>query len=181
MMPATPDGRDVKSERVIRLAKALPNLVIAHCAGAQYTLLGRLDDQHQGSGPFVLVRRHVPRRTNQARNVHIVPTGMHDEHFISCDRVCLLCTRRVFEPGFFFYRQTVHVSSHHDQRPVTVLKHRDHAGATHAFGHVEASQAEFHGHASRRFGLNRRQLGITVEMIEQLGEVLVVVSLGRSR
>jgi hypothetical protein len=156
---------------------ALPNLVIAHRAGAQHTLLGGLDQQHQCPGPFVFVRRHVPRRTNQARNVHIVPTGVHDEYFVARDRIYLLCARLVLEPGLFFYRKPVHIGSHHDQRTVTILEHCDNTSATHALGYVEARQTELHGHPPRRFCLNCRQLRIAVKMIEQRCKVLVVVTL----
>ena len=116
-------------------------------------------------------------RADETRDVHVVPAGVHDKHFVARDRVDLARARRVLEPGLFLDRQTIHVGAHHDQRPFAVLEHGNDTRTTDAFGHLEARQAQLHGHATSRLMFDRRQLGIAVEMIEQRRQVLVVVSL----
>jgi len=82
-------GRHVECQRVIRLAETLPEIVVLHCSRAEYAFLGRLHNEHERAIPVILALGHAACRTDQAGDVHVVPTGMHREHLIAGDRVFL--------------------------------------------------------------------------------------------
>ena len=109
--------------------------------------------------------------------MHIVAAGVHRENFVAGNRIDLLRARGIRQPGFFLNGQPVHIGPHHDQRPLAVFQHCDHARAANALGHVETGETEFHRHATGRFMLDRGQLGVAMKVIEQVSEMLVVVLL----
>ena len=148
-------GRNVKREGIIRCAKTLPEFVFTHGTRANYTLLRGLHHQHQGSSPLILVRSHMTRGTNEARDVHIVSAGMHYKYLIAGNRVDLLRTGCIFEARLFFDRQAVHIGTHHDERTVAIFQHRHNARATDALSHVKARETEFHRHATCSLMLDR--------------------------
>ncbi len=140
---------DVKCERIIRLTESLPDLVLTHHPCAQTAFFGRLHEEHQGAAPVVPARRHLPGRADQARDMHVVPAGVHGKDFVPGDRVDLRLTRSVLETRLLLDRQAVHVRTHHDERTIAILHHCDNAGAADVFSDLEASRTQLRGHARR--------------------------------
>jgi hypothetical protein len=119
----------------------------------------------------------VPRGSDQARDVHVVAAGMHDEDLVARDRVDLLVARFVRQAGSFFDWQTVHVGAHHDQRPAAVLHHRDNAGAADPLRYLEASCAKFGSHSPSGLHFDQRQFRVAMEVIPECAKVRVVIFL----
>ena len=165
----------MESQREIGLSESLPDIVVAHRPRAKHALLGRLHDEHQRALPFILARNHLPRCSDEARDVHVVSASVHYEHRITGDRILLPRTRGVLQTRLLFDRKTVHVSAHHDERAVTVLQYGNNSRAANAFGDLESSQAKLHRHTPGSFRFNCRQLRVAVEVIEQPGEIFVVI------
>ena len=167
----------MKTECVVGLAEALPEPVCLHRPRAEHPFLGRLHDQDELAAPFVGALGHLPRRANQARDVHIVTAGMHRVDQVARDRVFLLLARGVLESRFFLDRQAVHVGAHHHRRAIAVFQHGNDAGAADVLGHVEARDTQLLGHALRGFRLDERQLGIAMKVVEQRPQIRVVIFL----
>ena len=106
--------------------------------------------------------------------MNVVAAGMHHAHLVAVPVDGGRC-RGVRKTGLFDHRQAVHVGPHHHQRPISVLKHGDHAGAADVLRHLEADGAQFFGHARGGLVLHQRQLGIAVKMIPEVGQVAVVI------
>ena len=73
---------DVKRERVVWSAESSPKIIVAHHPRTKPALFGRLYNKHERSVPLINSRNHLASRSNKARNVHIMPTGMHHRYRI---------------------------------------------------------------------------------------------------
>ena len=79
----------MKRQREIRLAKPIPNAIGLHGGGPEHAFLGGLHDEHQCATPGVLVSRHLARRADQARDVHVMTASVHREHRVARNRIDL--------------------------------------------------------------------------------------------
>ena len=153
----------------------LPHTIVLHrfCPG-RLPFLGRLGQQHQRSRPFISMVCHVSGSTDKRRDMNVVTTRMHDGHKVTLDRF-LHDAGSIRKPRLFPYWQAIHVGSHHNQGTRTVFQNTDYARATNARRHVVPQCLHFVSHASRRFELNKRQLWVRVEVLEQRTKSLLVV------
>ena len=85
--------------------------------------------------------------------------------------------RRVVEPGLLVHRQPVHVGAHHHRGPVAVLQQRDDAGAADPLVTSKPASRSSRARRAAVCVLHHRQLGMPVEVEEQLSQVGVVVRL----
>ena len=108
--------------------------------------------------------------------MHIVATGMH-HRLLDPVAVGLPGRRGIGETGLLTQRQAVHVGADHDCRAVTIPQDGDDARTAHARGDVIAERRKLCGHPRGGLHLEARQFRIAVEMVEQGGEVQVVVAL----
>ena len=88
---------DVERHCVIWLTEPLPEVIGHHRCSTQHAFLCRLANQHQRALPLIALFCHELCGPDQAGDVHVVATGMHDKHFIAVG-VDLFRPRRIGEP-----------------------------------------------------------------------------------
>lgn len=128
-----------------------------------------LEEGDEGAAPGVLVVGEDLRGAEQAGDVDVVSTRVHDRHVLAVltgggDR------RGVRQASGLPHRQRVHVSTQEDAGPVTVRQDADDARAADLAGDVEATGLEPIGRGAGRLRLLVRQFGVRVQVLVELLE-----------
>ncbi len=106
--------------------------------------------------------------------MHVVAAGVHHRLLHARD-VDLLRARGVRKARSFEDGQSVHVRAQHHGRPLAVLQNRDETRSTDLLRHVVAETVQLYSESLGGLHLEKGELGIAVEVQEQLFEVVVVV------
>ena len=115
---------------------------------------------------------HISGSTDKRRDMNIMTTRMHHGHKVTLD--CFLHDAGSIKARLFPYWQAIHVGSHHNQGTRTVFQHR--LRLFHRFQKSpHTPMLALICHASRRFGFNKRQFRVRVEVLEQRTESLLIV------
>ena len=80
-----------------------------------------------------------------------MPASMHDGN-VAAGVVLGMDLTGVGKPSVLLNRKCVEFGAQHDGRPGTILKHGDHAGATHMFGHIVSGTTKAGCQLRRRLG-----------------------------
>ena len=107
--------------------------------------------------------------------MHVVTACVHGGDDVAGDGILLRFLRGVCEPSFFFNRQSIHIRTHHDHRAQAIFKDRDDTVTTDAFSNVKTYRTKFARHAFCGVDLKQRQFWITVKMLEQAYQVIIIV------
>ena len=154
--------------------KALEQAILDHGNGALTQFLGRLADQDQRAGPVILVLDQLTGRANEGRHVGIVGAGMHHRVFTTA-MVNIRVRGRIGKTRLFRDRKPVHIGAQHEGRALTVLQHRDNAGAADALGHVITQRAQFGGQARGGFVFLVGEFRMSVEMPVETFQIGLVI------
>lgn len=132
--------------------------VVDHPLRSVSDFLGRLEQGDHSAAP--LFGRHGQKLSGaeQAGDVHVMTTGVHDRSPARGDGTGI---RQV---GRFADRQGVHVGTEQDRRPVPVGQHADHPGSADPLVDLVAVFPEPGGHQRRGAVLLMGQLGIGVQI-----------------
>ena len=101
-------GHDVLAEDDVRDGDFGVQAVVDHGLGAGAALFVGLEEDNEGAGPGELDADELLGGGEEAGDVHVMATGVHDG-FYNAVRVAHGHFARVGEAGLFFYRQRVHV------------------------------------------------------------------------
>ena len=116
----------MKTERKIRFSEAIVKSGFEQGARAGAQFFGRLRHKHDRAVPLIFQLRERARRTDERRNMRIVPAGVHHVDifaFVILGRDFA----RVGQTCFLFHRQRIHVGAHKHRRPIAILHNADHS------------------------------------------------------
>ena len=97
--------------------------------------------------------------------------GVHDAD-LDAGRIAHLDFGGIGQAGELGDGEGVQVGPKHDRRALTVLQHADDAGATDTLCHFHANSFELLGHPSSRFLFLEGELGMGVEVLVELKQLL---------
>ena len=163
-------GRHVLAQDHVGRGEARVQAVVHHRLGAGAQLLGRLEDRKDGPRPRVALRRQPLAGGQEARDVHVVTTGVHDGDVLTVGIRAAL-RARVGEPGHLLHGQGVHVGAEQHHGAVAVAQQAHHPGAADPGRHVESVRREPFRDQPRRPGLLEAELRVEVEVLVELAPV----------
>ena len=109
----------------------------------------------------------------ERRNGHIVATRMHHRHLLAL-KIHLAGDRCIVQACFLKNGKAVHIGPDQQRRPVAILHDTDKPGLANIAGDDISQRRHFPGHAIRRPCLLHRQLGIGMQVLEQLFEICII-------
>jgi hypothetical protein len=115
----------------------LEEAVVDHGLSSSAQLFCWLEHGDESPRPAAGICRQHGTRTQQAGDVHVVSTGVHDRdvHAAVCDGASHAC---VWQPSLLLDRQGIHVRTQQNARAIPVAKQTDDTGLADASGHIEA-------------------------------------------
>jgi hypothetical protein len=147
----------VLTENDVRPRHLLVQAVINHGPGSGHRLLGRLEQHHQRALPLGAGGGQLTRRAQQASDVHVMTTRMHDA----------IGAARIGQAGLLGHRQGVHVRTQQHRGPIgpILAQHTHDSGTTEAFLDRETLLAQPLSGDSSGSPLLPRQLGVDVQVL----------------